>query len=113
MQKSNDELNNADVVVRRTEAMRITGHTSVPAFYDAMARGEVPRPIKVDRRAVGWLLSELLARQRRMIAERDAAIDAKLKARAKAEDTGKAATIVEDVTAKTSATKGKSRRQAA
>ena len=41
------------------------------ALYDAIARGQFPRPVRVSKRCVGWLQSDLITWQAARIAERD------------------------------------------
>jgi prophage regulatory protein len=60
----------ADRFVREKERRQITG-VSTSTWYEMQSRGEAPRPIKLGRRAVGWLLSELQAWQAKRLGERD------------------------------------------
>jgi prophage regulatory protein len=43
------------------------------AVYSLMDEGYLPKPIKLSKRRVGWLESEIIAIQQQRIAERDGA----------------------------------------
>lgn len=47
-------------ILRRPEVQTRTG-LSRSTIYDAMARGEFPKPIKLGLRAVGWSEAEITA----------------------------------------------------
>ena len=59
-------------LARLPRALEVTG-LKRSAFYDKVAAGIIPKPIKIDPngRAVAWLEDELLAIQDRAIAARD------------------------------------------
>lgn len=46
-------------VMRRPEVERTVG-LSRSTIYAAMDRGEFPRPIRLGRRSVGWMSSDIL-----------------------------------------------------
>jgi predicted DNA-binding transcriptional regulator AlpA len=62
-------------LARFPRALEITG-LKKSAFYDKMAQGIIPKPIRIDPhgRAVAWIEAELIALQDRAIAARDQAI---------------------------------------
>jgi prophage regulatory protein len=62
-------------IIRPKDLQKFTGLRST-ARDDAVARGDLPRPVAVGERAVGFLASEIAAWQRRKIAERDAKLAA-------------------------------------
>lgn len=80
-----DKAPDYDVLIPLAEMMRICGYPSKPGVYAAIKRGEAPQPVKVGKRANAFSLKESLAVQRQKIAERDARLAAKAKARAEAE----------------------------
>lgn len=45
-------------IIRRPEVERLVG-LSRSAIYAAMDRSEFPRPIRLGKRAVGWLLLDI------------------------------------------------------
>ena len=47
-------------ILRRTEVLFKTG-LATSTLYSKMQSGEFPRPIKLGRRAVGWLLTDIEA----------------------------------------------------
>jgi prophage regulatory protein len=57
-------------ILRRAEVEQTTGLPRA-AIYDKIARGKFPRPIKLGKRSVGWLETEIVAWQTALIAERD------------------------------------------
>ena len=59
-------------LARLPRALEVTG-LKRSAFYEKVAAGIIPKPIKIDPngRAVAWLEDELLAIQDRAIAARD------------------------------------------
>ena len=59
-------------LARLPRALEVTG-LKRSAYYDKVAAGIIPKPIKIDPngRAVAWLEDELLAIQDRAIAARD------------------------------------------
>ena len=60
----------SDRILRRGEVERVTG-LSRSTLYSHMAEGTFPKPIKLGRRAVGWLESAIDA----WLAERAAETD--------------------------------------
>jgi prophage regulatory protein len=58
-------------IFRRREVERITGlHRS--SIYEGMKDGTFPRAVKIGRKSIGWLESEIMAWQQQRIAQRDA-----------------------------------------
>jgi prophage regulatory protein len=57
-------------ILRLPAVSRVTGLRK-SAIYDGIARGKFPKPIPLDRRAVGWLETEISEWQRARIAQRD------------------------------------------
>jgi prophage regulatory protein len=49
-----------DLIYRLPAVLARTGH-SRSGLYEAMSRGEFPKPIKLGPRAVGWAESEITA----------------------------------------------------
>lgn len=47
-----------DEILRRPAVERVSG-LSTSSLYEAMKRGDFPRPVKLGPRAVGWRLSEV------------------------------------------------------
>lgn len=58
-------------VLRLPAVKRLTG-LGRSTIYEAMRRGEFPRSLKLDRRAAGWLRSDLERWLSARVAERDA-----------------------------------------
>jgi prophage regulatory protein len=52
---------------------RVIDRTGLPrsAIYDAIERGEFPKPVRISVRAVAWVESEIEAWLRRKIDERE------------------------------------------
>jgi prophage regulatory protein len=59
-----------DDVLRRKQVTKETG-LGRSMIYALMAQEKFPRPIKISKRAVGWLASEVAAFKIARIAERD------------------------------------------
>jgi prophage regulatory protein len=59
-------------ILRRNEVERVTGFPR-STLYDLVARGRFPRPIKLSKRAVGWLEDEIADWQQARIDARDRA----------------------------------------
>jgi prophage regulatory protein len=57
-------------IIRRLEVEKICG-LSRSSIYSQMAEGIFPKPIKIGRKAVGWLESEIEQLQADRIARRD------------------------------------------
>jgi prophage regulatory protein len=57
-------------VLRRPEVENVTGLRR-SSIYEEMAAGRFPLPIKIGRRAVGWIEGEIIAWKERRLAERD------------------------------------------
>lgn len=57
-------------VWRLTKVLDTTGHRRT-GWYDAMDRGEAPRPIPLGPKTVGWLRAEVEAYIKSRIAQRD------------------------------------------
>jgi prophage regulatory protein len=53
-------MTNFKRVLRRPEVENITG-LSRSTIYEQMANGTFPKPVKIGKRAVGWLNSDLAA----------------------------------------------------
>jgi prophage regulatory protein len=66
-QLENSQLLRADQVFGRY------GFPTCDAMKQAVRRGEFPRPIKIGKRSVAWLVADLDAWVARRVAERDAA----------------------------------------
>ncbi len=45
-------------ILRRPEVLSVTG-MATSTLYDAIAREDFPRPVKIGRRAVGWPESDV------------------------------------------------------
>jgi prophage regulatory protein len=56
--------------LRRREVERVTGLTRA-TIYRQIAAGAFPKPIKIGKKASGWLEAEIADWQKRRIAERD------------------------------------------
>ena len=63
--------------LRRRAVEQMAGVTR-STLYAAMAEGRFPKPVKVTRKAVAWLESEIVDWQRRRVAERDRATSAEV-----------------------------------
>ncbi len=59
-------------IIRRGGLKSVTGYAP-STIYELIALGEFPKPVKLGRRAVGWLEFEIADWQRRQIEARDAA----------------------------------------
>lgn len=57
-------------MLRRREVQSLTG-LCCSQLYDFMAGGLFPRPVRIGRKAVAWLETEVAAWQASRIAERD------------------------------------------
>jgi prophage regulatory protein len=63
-------------ILRRTAARAATGYSDTQ-FDVALRAGEVPQPIKLGIRSVGWIEDELLSWQLFKAAQRDGTTDCK------------------------------------
>jgi len=63
-----------DRIVREAERRAITG-VSQSRWYELMAKGLAPKPVRIGGRAVGWLLSELLSWVAARKVARDSGVD--------------------------------------
>jgi prophage regulatory protein len=61
----------AKTIVRLPSVERASG-LSKSSIYALIAAGKFPRPVKLGKRASGWLESDIAAWQAARIAERDA-----------------------------------------
>jgi prophage regulatory protein len=57
-------------ILRRTDVEALLG-LGRSAVYALMDEGYLPKPIRLSKRRVGWLESEIIAVQQRRIAERN------------------------------------------
>ncbi len=61
-------------ILRRADVERATGLPR-STIYEFMEKGKFPRPVQLSGRSVGWLEDEIVAWQRKRIAERDVSSD--------------------------------------
>jgi prophage regulatory protein len=57
-------------ILRRAKVEETTGLPRA-TIYDKISKGTFPKPIKLGKRSVGWLETEIIAWQKARIAERD------------------------------------------
>jgi prophage regulatory protein len=60
----------AQKILRRGEVEQATGLPRA-TIYDKIAKGMFPRPIKLGKRSVGWLETEITEWQQARVVERD------------------------------------------
>ena len=71
-------------LLRLEAVLPVSGAKSPQQLYNWIADGEYPSPIKIGKRAVAWVESEVVAAQQKRIAERDAKLANKSKEKAPA-----------------------------
>lgn len=57
-------------IYRRREVEQLSGKKR-SALYDAISKGEFPKPVKIGARAVGWMEADIALWQASRIAARD------------------------------------------
>ena len=85
MTKDNTDTGGGVQRLLRLEAvLPIAGAKSAQQLYNWIAEGQFPTPIKVGKRAVAWVETEVADAQQKRIAERDARLANKSKDKAPA-----------------------------
>ena len=72
-------------MLRLEAVLPASGAKSAQQLYNWIADGEYPSPVKIAKRAVAWVETEVAAAQQKRIAERDARLANKSKEKADAQ----------------------------